>query len=138
MERVNLEVVFNKRQEKELIEMKSIDHEVTKIFETIVPRVKGFDHAWLVKLNDKTIGYTDLVVEENSLVYYMDIAIKTGYRTKKIIVDVLKEIRKQALSSNIYLETGVDRNILEEAFSELEVDKIEEKNKRKVYNLNKK
>ena len=138
MERVNLEVVFNKTQEKELNEMKSIDHEATKIFETIVPKIKGFNHTWLIKLDDKTIGYIDLIVEEESLVYYMDLAIKPGYRTKKILVDILNEIKKQALSSSIYLETGIDRNILGEAFNELNINRIKEKDKRKVYSLNNK
>ena len=138
MENISLELVFSKTQEKELEEMKTNDQEVTKLFETVVPKVQGFNMAWLIKIDDTTIGYTDLIAEQGSLMYYMDLALKPGYRTKEIIIEVLNIIKKQALSSNIYLETSIDRNVLNDVIKELDISKRLEKNKRKVYKLNNK
>ena len=138
MENISLELVFSKTQEKELEEMKTNDQEVTKLFETVVPKVQGFNMTWLIKIDDTTIGYTDLIAEQGSLMYYMDLALKPGYRTKEIIIEVLNIIKKQALSSNIYLETSIDRNVLNDVIKELDISKRLEKNKRKVYKLNNK
>ena len=138
MENISLELVFSKTQEKELEEMKTNDQEVTKLFETVVPKVQGFNMTWLIKIDDTTIGYTDLIAEQGSLMYYMDLAIKPGYRTKEIIIEILNIIKKQALSSNIYLETSIDRNVLNDVIKELDISKRLEKNKRKVYKLNNK
>ena len=138
MENISLELVFSKTQEKELEEMKTNDQEVTKLFETVVPKVQGFNMTWLIKIDDTTIGYTDLIAEQGSLMYYMDLALKPGYRTKEIIIEILNIIKKQALSSNIYLETSIDRNVLNDVIKELDISKRLEKNKRKVYKLNNK
>ena len=134
MKKVELELAFRNKHIEELKEMKENDQEVIKVFSTSELNEPGFDMSWLIKLDDKTIGYTDLVVVKKDLKYYINLALKPGYRTKEIIKETLSDMKRQAIIGNAYLESCANKSFTEELVKGL--NSIEQKdNKKKVYKI---
>lgn len=134
IENLELELVVKQDSVEEIREMKENDQAVTKIFDTNIEKVEGFNHAWIIKLADKTIGYTDLIVEQKTFKYYINLGLKAGYRTKSIITKVLNKIKEQALSETTYLESRIDRYVVETTMQELNINNYNQ-NKTRVYSL---
>ena len=134
MKKVELELAFRNKHMEELKEMKENDQEVIKLFSTSELNTPGFDMSWLIKLDDKTIGYTDLVVVKKDLKYYINLALKPGYRTKEIIKEKLNDIKRQAVIGNAYIENCANKPFNDELVNEL--NRVEQKdNNKKIYKI---
>jgi len=136
MNDITLKLVYSADNMEEIKEMQEVDSLVSNVLNTNINSIDGFNMLWLVKSGDKTIGYTELKIEKETLKYYMNVSLKAGYRTSDIVVKVLKNIKKQELACATYFESKITRPFINDTKDNLSLDE-QINGKSIVYKMNK-